>query len=94
MAFSLFSCYAFPMQITVDISDELAARIQALGLTPEGYVRTLIDDAARGDSHTMQTKRGRMDMQAFFEAMAAHSDKIPVLPEEATTREGIYQDHD
>jgi hypothetical protein len=33
-------------------------------------------------------------MQAFYDALAAHSDKIPQLPDEAFTRESFYQDHD
>jgi hypothetical protein len=33
-------------------------------------------------------------MEAFFKAMAANSDKLPQLPDEAFTRERFYQDHD
>jgi hypothetical protein len=36
----------------------------------------------------------KMDMEAFIRGMAAHSDKIPQLPDEAFTRESFYQDHD
>ena len=30
----------------------------------------------------------------FFESMAAKSDKIPQLPDEAFLRESFYRDHD
>jgi hypothetical protein len=33
-------------------------------------------------------------MEEFFRVMAAHSDKIPQLPDEAFTRESFYRDHD
>ncbi len=34
------------------------------------------------------------NLEKIFEEMAAHSDKIPLLPDEAFTRESFYQDHD
>jgi hypothetical protein len=33
-------------------------------------------------------------MDAFFKAMAANSDKLPQFPDEAFTRESVYQEHD
>jgi len=93
MAFSLLSCYAFPMQITVDIPDEFAAQIKASGLTAEGYVRGLIDDAVRTGS-TRSEPAAAMDVNTFLRAMAENCDKMPVLPDEAFTRESFYQDHD
>jgi hypothetical protein len=33
-------------------------------------------------------------MEEFLQAMAAFSDKKPQLPDEAFTRESLYQDHD
>jgi hypothetical protein len=84
------------MQITVKIPDEFAAQVQARGLTPESYVESLIEDAAR----TAQAATGpvrpknRMDMQTFLQKMAAFSEKIPQLPDEAFTRESFYRDHD
>ena len=82
------------MQITIEIPDELAAQVQARGLTPERYVETLIEDAARTVPLLLPPAKPRMDMEQFFDAMAAHSDKIPKLPDEAFTRESFYQDHD
>lgn len=84
------------MRITVDIPDEFAAQVKARGLTPESYVRNLVDDAV----HTASAAAGpirpknRMNMQTFLKKMAAFSDQIPQLPDEAFTRESFYQDHD
>jgi hypothetical protein len=80
------------MQITVDIPDEAAAQAQARGLTPETYVRKLVEDAVR--SAPLPAAKPSMDMEKFFEAMSAYSDRIPELPDEAFTRESFYQDHD
>jgi hypothetical protein len=94
MAFFLIPCYAFCMQITVTIPDELAAQVKARGLEPQSYVESLIDDAARTTPATAGPVKRKRDMEAFFRAMAAYSDKIPQLPDEAFTRESFYQDHD
>jgi hypothetical protein len=80
------------MQVTIEIPDELAAEARRRGLTPEGYVRGLIEEAAQ--QAPVEATRPKRDMEAFFKAMAANSDKIPELPDEAFTRESFYQDHD
>jgi hypothetical protein len=84
------------MQVTVqvEIPDELAAQVQARGLTPENYVRSLVDQAARTAPVPLAPAKPRRNMEEFFRVMAAHSDKIPQLPDEAFTRESFYQDHD
>ena len=82
------------MRIMIEIPDELAAKAEARGLTTESYVRSLIDSAVCTSPLPLPPAKPRMDMEQFFEAMAAHSDKIPQLPDEAFTRESFYQDHD
>lgn len=82
------------MQITVDIPDEFAAQAQARGLTPESYVRSLIDTAVRSNGSRNAPRHSYQEMDRFFREMTADSDKMPVLPEEAFTRESFYQDRD
>jgi hypothetical protein len=82
------------MQITIEIPDELIAKAQARGLTPEGFVRRLIDDAERSIPLPLPPAKPRIDMATFLREMSVHSDKIPQLPDEAFTRESFYQDHD
>jgi hypothetical protein len=41
-----------------------------------------------------RTWRTEKEMQAFFDAMAANSETIPQLPDEAFDRESFYRDHD
>jgi hypothetical protein len=94
MVFFYAACYPLSMQVTVEIPDELAAQVQARGQTPESYVRSLIDDAVRTAPAPLPPAKPRMDLEEFFRGMAANSDKIPQLPDEAFTRESFYQDHD
>ena len=82
------------MLVTIEIPDEVAAKAEARGMTPESYVRSLIDDAAGTVPLPLPPAKPKMDMTQFFEAMSAYSDKIPQLPDEAFTRESFYQDHD
>jgi hypothetical protein len=87
------------MQITVTIPDDFAAQVMARGLTPEGYVEELIAERASAsfqvaaDTST-ETKTRLADLEVFFSEMGAHSDKVPILPDEAPTRESFYQDYD
>jgi hypothetical protein len=81
------------MQIVVEIPDEFVAEVKARGLSPESYVRSLIDDAVLTSPLPPRAK-GKMNMAEFIPNMAANSDKIPQLPDEAFTRESFYQDHD
>jgi hypothetical protein len=82
------------MQITVEIPDEFAAQVKARGQTPESYVRNLVEDAVRTAPATLPPAKSKRNMEEFFRVMAAHSDKIPQLPDEAFTRESFYRDHD
>ena len=80
------------MQITVDIPDQIAAKAAALGISVQDYVNDLL---ARDSAPSV--KRGPWtaeESRAWLDRLAQFSDQIPDLPDEALTREGIYQDHD
>ena len=84
--------------IQVQLSPEVEARIQAearaQGIEAASYLKILIEKAVRANPGASRQAGTARDMHAFFEAMAANSDKIPQLPDEAFTRESFYQDHD
>jgi hypothetical protein len=82
------------MQITLEVPDELIAQAEARGLTPESYARSLIANGVLNHTAPLPPAKPKMDMEKFFEVMAAYSDKIPELPDAAFTRESFYQDHD
>jgi hypothetical protein len=77
------------MQVKVTIPDEVAAEAEARGLALDAYVEKLVVERASADR-----EKRLADLDKFFEDMAAHSDKTPLLPLEAFTRESIYRDHD
>ncbi len=80
------------MQITVTISDEIVAQVQARGLTPENYVESLI--AERAQSLDRAGELSLEDFSKSLDALARYSDKIPVIPIEALSRESFYENHD
>jgi hypothetical protein len=82
------------MQITVTIPDEFAALVRARGQEPQSFGQSVIDDAVRSAPAALPPAKRKRDMEAFFRGMAAYSNKIPQLPDEAFTRESFYQDHD
>ena len=82
------------MEIVVNIPDEFAAQVQAIGLTPESYLRSLVDDAMRAAPPSPDQAGRKMKIAEFLESMAAHSEKIPQLSDAAFTRESFYREHD
>jgi hypothetical protein len=81
------------MQVTVNIPDELAAQVRASGESPEKFVSRLLEEASRAVQNG-SSGSGASDLDLFFTAMAASSEKIPQLPDEAFTRESFYgEDH-
>ena len=84
--------------IQVELSPELELRLETQarsnGVEKEDYVKSLIENALGGPLTPPRRTGPPRDMEAFFRGMAAYSDKIPVLSEEATKRESFYQDHD
>ena len=81
------------IELRPEVEARLAAEAQARGVEMRAYVESLLEQAvATGTVSPRQ--RTRKEMEAFFEAMAANSEKIPQLPDAAFTRESFYQDHD
>ena len=84
------------MTITVDIRPEvqaeLARQAAARGHALEAYATRLLEEAAHVPAGTSQLNRDRLE--TTLREMAQFSHKIPALPDEAFTRESLYQDHD
>jgi hypothetical protein len=79
------------MQVTVTIPDEFAAQALARGVSVQAYVQTLIEEAGR-KSPLLRQSRSPEQIDAFFNAMAEGSQRLPSLPTESFTRESFYQD--
>jgi hypothetical protein len=58
----------------------------------EAYVQGLVEEAGR-KSLNASPPRTPEQIEAFFEAMAEGSQKLPPLPTEGFTRESFYEDH-
>ena len=80
------------MEVKVKVSDELAARAKARGLTVEDYVREILAQQVALEAPNGARLRTPGEIRAWLDALAQFSDKIPPLPE-TITRDWIYQDH-
>jgi hypothetical protein len=84
------------MTITVDITPEvqaeLARQAAAQGRAVEAYAASLLEEAVHLPTGTARLSPDRLENT--LQEMAQFSHKIPALPDEAFTRESLYQDHD
>ena len=72
MATSLESCYAFFMQVLVDIPDELAAQVQARGVALEACLRELMEERfSRQPEQNGQRRQAVEAMRGFAESHGA-----------------------
>jgi hypothetical protein len=85
------------MTITVDIKPEvqaeLAAQAAARGIDVPTYAAAILEQAAQPAPLEPQN-RSLEEFEKTLDRIAQFSDKIPVLPDEAFSREKLYQDHD
>jgi hypothetical protein len=82
------------MEITVTIPDEVATQAELRGLTPENYVEKLIAEQVVAPKPSLTKAERRASLERFFKDISANSENLPVLPDEAFTRESFYRDHD
>lgn len=79
------------LQLSPDLEATLAAEARSRGLSLDEYVRTLIEHRPVFQPERKLTAK---EFQEALDVIGAHFDKVPNLPPEALTREGIYRDHD
>ncbi len=71
-----------------------AAEAQVRGMALEQYLAEKLEaEAPRPAKKQMTTEERLADLEVFFKEMARYSDEIPILSDEAFTRESIYADH-
>ena len=84
------------MTITVDIRPEVQAELvrqaAAHGRAVEAYVAGLIEEAVRLPAGADGLSQDRLE--GTLREVAQFSSKIPVLADDAFTRENLYRDHD
>jgi hypothetical protein len=83
------------MTITIEIPSEVQAELgrqaAARGLDLGAYAASLLEEAAHG-SGLKTLNQGQLENT--LRELGQFSHKIPVLPDEAFSREGLYRDHD
>jgi hypothetical protein len=82
------------MSIIVNINPTAQAELARLaaerGVPPEDYAAMLLEDAVHIGAKKLTTDQ----LDHTLRELAQFSAKIPLLPDDALSREGLYQDHD
>jgi hypothetical protein len=83
------------MSIIISIKPEAQAELKRQaavhGVQPEDYAATLLEEAVHiGAAKNLTTDQ----LDRTLQELAQFSSTIPLLPDEAFTREGLYQDYD
>lgn len=87
--------YSFSMEMTIDLRPDvraaLAKQAAARGMDVQSYAASLLEQAAEPDNPGL---RRTDDLEKALDRIAQFSHAIPVLPDEASSRQSLYQDHD
>ncbi len=77
------------IQVSPQIENVLVSRAREAGMTVDAYVQSVIESAAvRQEMLAMSPA----DFEAALDELSADSGRLPILPAEALSREGIYRD--
>lgn len=80
------------INIKPEVQAELARQAAAHGVQLEPYAASLLEVAAHISATAKKLTKDQLDRT--LQELAQFSDKIPLLPDEAFSRQGLYQDHD
>ena len=83
-----------PILITIkpEAQAELTRQAAAHAVRLEAYAAGLLEEAAHVPSESKKLNTSQLD--ATIRELAQFSEKIPLLSDEALSRESIYRDHD
>jgi hypothetical protein len=86
------------MQMTLTSQGEKLLRLflaRHLGQSPAEIVEQALARHVQQETvAALPLPNSPAELEAVLDALAAHSDKIPLLPDRAFSRESLYQDHD
>jgi hypothetical protein len=80
------------INIAPEVQEELSRRAAARGVDIAVYVASLLESAASAPAGAKSLTRSQLENT--LRELAQFSDKTPLLPDEAFSRESLYQDHD
>ncbi len=79
------------IKIKPEAEAEFTRKAKVHGVRPEAYTATLLEEAVQNGAAKKLTSD---EIDRTLQELTQFSHKIPLLPEEAFTREGLYQDQD
>lgn len=84
------------MTIPINIPDEVADLAARRGLDVAAYIEQILikEVAAARPALPRSPRLTREEIDEVLDGLAEFSDKIPLLPDSALTREAMYSDHD
>jgi len=80
------------IDIKPEVQEELSRQAAAHGVDVGAYAATLLEEATRLPAGNKNLSQSRLDQT--LEELAQFSHKIPLLPDDAFSRESLYRDHD
>jgi hypothetical protein len=80
------------INIKPEVETELTRQAAAHGVELDAYAATLLEEAAHMCAASKKLSPDQLDRT--LQELAQFSHKIPILPDEAFSRESLYQDHD
>ena len=80
------------IDIKPEVQAELSRRAAAHGVDIGSYAASLLEEAAHVPAGSKALSEDQLD--ATLRELAQFSHKIPLLPDEAFSRESLYRDHD
>jgi hypothetical protein len=84
------------MTIIIDIKPEVQAELSrkaaAHGVDIGAYAASLLEEAAQVPDGSKKLTQNQL--YKTLQELAQYSHKIPLLPDEAFSRESLYRDHD
>ncbi len=80
------------VNIRPEVQAELSRQAAAHGVDIDAYAASLLEEAAHVPAGSKMLSQDQLDKT--LQELAQFSHKIPLLPDEAFSRENLYRDHD
>jgi hypothetical protein len=79
------------LEIDPEVEQRLVEAARARGLEPSAYASKIVSDAV---AYTIPKQLTDEEFKASLDRLASYGKDLPKLPDDAYSRESIYQDHD
>ena len=80
------------INVKPEVQAELSRQAAAHGVDIDAYAASLLEEAAQVSVGSKKLSQDQLDRT--LQELAQFSHKIPLLPDEAFSRESLYRDHD